>query len=100
MLVVGGGIIGMELGQVYAALGTQVSVVEMLPGLIPPADRDLVKPLHNTAAERFDEIMLNTQVTAFAESDDGLEVTIAKQRRPELFQDLRQNPARRWPGPQ
>ena len=76
MLVVGGGIIGMELGQVYAALGTQVSVVEMLPGLIPPADRDLVKPLHNTAAERFDEIMLNTQVTALAESDDGLAVQL------------------------
>lgn len=76
MLVVGGGIIGMELGQVYAALGSQVSVVEMLPGLIPPADRDLVKPLHNKAAERFDDIMLNTQVTALAESDDGLAVQL------------------------
>ena len=79
MLVVGGGIIGMELGQVYAALGTQVSVVEMLPGLIPPADRDLVKPLHNKAAERFDEIMLNTQVTALAESDDGLGLEVQLQ---------------------
>ena len=76
MLVVGGGIIGMELGQVYAALGTEVSVVEMLPGLIPPADRDLVKPLHNKAAERFDDIMLNTQVTALADRDDGLEVEL------------------------
>ena len=76
MLVVGGGIIGMELGQVYAALGTQVSVVEMLPGLIPPADRDLVKPLHNKATERFDEIMLSTQVTALAEGDDGLAVEL------------------------
>lgn len=74
MLVVGGGIIGMELGQVYAALGTRVSVVEMLPGLIPPADRDLVKPLHTKAAERFDDIMLNTQVTALAESEGGLAV--------------------------
>ena len=76
MLVVGGGIIGMELGQVYAALGTQVSVVEMLPGLIPPADRDLVKPLHAKAAERFDDIMLNTQVTALDERDDGLAVQL------------------------
>lgn len=76
MLVVGGGIIGMELGQVYAALGTQVSVVEMLPGLIPPADRDLVKPLHAKAAERFDDIMLNTQVTALDERDDSLAVQL------------------------
>lgn len=74
MLVVGGGIIGMELGQVYAALGTRVSVVEMLPGLIPPADRDLVKPLQNKVAERFDEVMLNTQVTRIEEGADGLVV--------------------------
>ena len=76
MLVVGGGIIGMELGQVYAALGTRVSVVEMLPGLIPPADRDLVKPLQSKAAEHFDEIMLNTQVTSVEESADGLIVQL------------------------
>lgn len=74
MLVIGGGIIGMELGQVYAALGTRVSVVEMLPGLIPPADRDLVKPLHDKAAERFAEIMLNTQVTQVVAGVNGLEV--------------------------
>ena len=72
MLVVGGGIIGMELGQAYAALGTKVSVVEMLPGLIPPADRDLVKPLQNKVAERFEEVMLNTQVTQLEEGPDGL----------------------------
>ena len=74
MLVVGGGIIGMELGQVYAALGTKVSVVEMLPGLIPPADRDLVKPLQNKVAEHFAEVMLNTQVTQLDEGPDGLTV--------------------------
>ena len=74
LLVVGGGIIGMELGQVYAAMGTRVSVVEMLPGLIPPADRDLVKPLHNKVAERFDEIMLDTQVTRIEDAADGLVV--------------------------
>ena len=74
MLVVGGGIIGMELGQAYAALGTKVSVVEMQPGLIPPADRDLVKPLQNKVAERFEEVMLNTQVTQLEEGPDGLTV--------------------------
>lgn len=74
MLVVGGGIIGMELGQAYAALGTKVSVVEMLPGLIPPADRDLVKPLQNKVAERFEEVMLNTQLTQLEEGPDGLTV--------------------------
>ena len=74
MLVVGGGIIGMELGQTYAALGTKVSVVEMLPGLIPPADRDLVKPLQNKVAERFEEVMLNTQLTQLEEGPDGLTV--------------------------
>jgi len=74
MLVVGGGIIGMELGQAYAALGTKVSVVEMLPGLIPPADRDLVKPLQNKVAERFEEVMLNTQVTQLEAGPDGLTV--------------------------
>ena len=74
MLVVGGGIIGMELGQAYAALGTKVSVVEMLPGLIPPADRDLVKPLQNKVVERFEEVMLNTQLTQLEEGPDGLTV--------------------------
>ena len=74
MLVVGGGIIGMELGQAYAALGTKVSVVEMLPGLIPPADRDLVQPLQNKVAERFEEVMLNTQLTQLEEGPDRLTV--------------------------
>lgn len=74
MLVVGGGIIGMELGQAYASLGTKVSVVEMLPGLIPPADRDLVKPLQNKVVERFEELMLNTQLTQLEEGPDGLTV--------------------------
>ncbi len=74
MLVVGGGIIGMELGQAYASLGTKVSVVEMLPGLIPPADRDLVKPLQNKVVERFEEVMLNTQLTQLEEGPDRLTV--------------------------
>ena len=75
MLVVGGGIIGMELGSVYAALGSKVSVVEMMPGIIPPADRDLVRPLQARLEERFESIMVSTRVTKVAEVEDGVHVT-------------------------
>ena len=68
LLVVGGGIIGLELGQVYAALGSEVSVVEMLDGLIPSADRDLVRVLSKRLEAQFDGIHLNTKVTAVTES--------------------------------
>jgi dihydrolipoamide dehydrogenase len=64
MLVIGGGYIGLELGTVYAALGTKVSVVEMLSGLLPGADRDLVLPLHKRMQKIFAAIMLNTTVKA------------------------------------
>jgi dihydrolipoamide dehydrogenase len=62
LLVVGGGYIGLELGTVYAALGSQVSVVEMLPGLLPGADRDLVRVLSRRLGDKFHSIMLNTTV--------------------------------------
>ena len=75
LLVVGGGIIGLELGQVYAALGSEVSVVEMLDGLIPSADRDLVRVLSKRLEAQFDGIHLNTKVTAVTESGDALDVT-------------------------
>jgi len=74
MLVVGGGYIGLELGTVYAALGSQVSVVEMTDGLLPGADRDLVKPLATRLNDKFSEIMLNTKVTQIRETDSGIEV--------------------------
>ena len=64
MLVVGGGYIGLELGSVYAALGTKVSVVEMTPGLLPGADRDLVKILAQRVEKIYDKIMLSTKVTS------------------------------------
>src|SRR5262249_44695890 len=67
LLVIGGGYIGLELGTVYAALGSKVSVVEMTPGLVPGADRDLVLPLHKRLERIFDSIMLNTTVTAVKE---------------------------------
>jgi len=60
LLVVGGGYIGLELGTVYAALGTQVEVVEMLDGLLPGADRDLVTPLAKRIEKVFHKVMLNT----------------------------------------
>jgi len=74
LLVVGGGYIGLELGTVYAALGSKVSVVEMLPGLLPGADRDLVLPLHKRLEKSFAAIMLNTTVAAVKEEASGLRV--------------------------
>ncbi len=75
LLVVGGGYIGLELGMVYAALGTRVSVVEMLPGLLPGADRDLVLPLHKRVEKIFDSILLNTTVASMKEEPTGIRVT-------------------------
>jgi dihydrolipoamide dehydrogenase len=74
MLVVGGGYIGLELGTVYAALGTKVSVVEMMPGLLPGADRDLVTPLHRRMEKIFSSIMLNTTVATIKEVNGGIQV--------------------------
>ena len=67
MLVIGGGYIGLELGSVYAALGTKVSVVEMTPGLLPGADRDLVRVLNQRAEKVFEKIYLSTRVTGMSE---------------------------------
>lgn len=74
LLVIGGGYIGLELGTVYAALGSKVSVVEMTPGLLPGADRDLVLPLHKRLEKIFDSILLNTTVTAVKEEGAGIRV--------------------------
>ena len=75
LLVVGGGYIGLELGTVYAALGSKVSVVEMTGGLLPGADRDLVAPLHKHMEKVFDAILLNTTVTGLKEESNGIRVT-------------------------
>jgi len=75
LLVIGGGYIGLELGTVYAALGSKVSVVEMLPGLLPGADRDLVLPLHKRMEKIFDAILLNTTVAGVKEESSGIRVT-------------------------
>lgn len=75
MLVVGGGYIGLEMGTVYSALGSKVSVVEMLDGLLPGADRDLVQPLHKRLEKSFENIMLKTSVASLKEEKDGIHVT-------------------------
>lgn len=78
MLVLGGGIIGMELGQVYQRFGAEVSVVEMMPQIIPGADKDIVAPLMTRVSDRFKEIMLQTRVTAVESEKAGLIVTFEK----------------------
>jgi dihydrolipoamide dehydrogenase len=75
LLVVGGGYIGLELGSVYAALGTRVTVVEMLSGLLPGADRDLVLPLHKRLEKAFEGILLNTTVKSLKEEKNGIRAT-------------------------
>ena len=75
LLVVGGGYIGLELGSVYATLGSKVSVVEMTPGLLPGADRDLVGVLEKRLKKLFAAIMLNTKVVKVAEDGAGIRVT-------------------------
>ena len=74
LLVVGGGYIGLELGTFYAALGTQVTVVEMLDGLLPGADRDLVTPLAKQVEKIFGKVMLNTKVAEMKEDKGGIHV--------------------------
>jgi dihydrolipoamide dehydrogenase len=74
MLVIGGGYIGLELGSVYAALGTKVSVVEMTPGLLPGADRDLVRILNQRAEKVFETIYLSTKVTSMKAAGGGITV--------------------------
>jgi dihydrolipoamide dehydrogenase len=75
LLVVGGGYIGLELGSVYCELGTKVSVVELTAGLLPGADRDLVKPLHARLEKKLAAIYLNTKVVSLADKGDSIEVT-------------------------
>ena len=75
LLVVGGGYIGLELGTVYAALGTKVTVVEMTGGLLPGADRDLVNILARRIESMSEAVLLNTKVVAMKEAKDGITVT-------------------------
>jgi len=76
LLVVGGGYIGLELGSVYAALGSRVTVAEMTPSLLPGADADLVKPLARRLAGRLEAVHLRTRVAEVEEVDGGVRVVL------------------------
>jgi len=81
LLIIGGGVIGLELGQVYAALGSNVSVVEFFNELLPGVDQDLVKPLYRKLKKQFNSIQLSSKVTKVKPNkDDSLDVTIENEK--------------------
>ncbi|WNC91112.1 dihydrolipoyl dehydrogenase [Paraburkholderia sp. FT54] len=82
MLVIGGGIIGLEMATVYATLGAQIDVVEMLDGLMAGADRDLVKVWEKYNSKRFANVMLKTKTTAAEAKDDGIYVSFEGEKAP------------------
>jgi dihydrolipoamide dehydrogenase len=86
LLVIGGGIIGLEMGTVYDALGSKVSVVEFMDGLITGCDRDLVRPLQKRMEKRFEAIMLSTKVTKIEAKKDGIHVSFEGEEAPKEAQ--------------
>lgn len=83
MLIIGGGIIGLEMATVYEALGAKVSVVELMPQLIPGADPDIVKPLAKRIEKRYEKIYLKTKVTKIEASKAGLKAHFEGEQAPE-----------------
>jgi dihydrolipoamide dehydrogenase len=83
MLIIGGGIIGLEMATVYDALGSKISVVELADGLIPGADRDLVRPLHKRIEKRYEAIYLKTKVSRIEAQKSGLKVHFEGKQAPE-----------------
>lgn len=83
MLIIGGGIIGLEMATVYAAIGSKISVVELMDQLIPGADIDLIKPLHRRIQKRYEAIYLKTKVTKIETKKTGLKVTFEGEKAPE-----------------
>jgi dihydrolipoamide dehydrogenase len=88
LLVIGGGIIGLELAAVFAALGSRLTVVELLPTLLTGADRDLVKPLERRIEKRYENIFLSTKVTSIEPLNEGVHVTFEGPKAPhsDVFQ--------------
>ena len=86
LLVIGGGIIGLEMGTVYDALGSKVSVVEFMDGLITGCDRDLVRPLQKRMDKRFEAIMLSTKVSKMEAKKDGIHVSFDGEEAPKEVQ--------------
>jgi dihydrolipoamide dehydrogenase len=78
LLVIGGGYVGLELGQVYAALGSEVTLVEMLDGLLPGVDRDLVQPLARRCERTFKSIRLSTRVGGLRDTGDAIEARLGE----------------------
>jgi dihydrolipoamide dehydrogenase len=83
LLVIGGGIIGLEMATVYEALGVKVSVVELMPGLMPGADPDLVKPLEKRLRARYEAILTGVKVTKVEALKEGIRVTFEGAKAPE-----------------
>lgn len=82
MLIIGGGIIGLEMATVYDALGAKISVVELADSLIPGADKDLVRPLHKRIEKRYEAIYLKTKVSKIDALPEGLQVTFEGEHAP------------------
>lgn len=91
LLVIGGGYIGLEMGTVYATLGSKVTVVEMMDGLLPGVDCDLVRELSKNIESMFDEVLLNTTVESLSEQKNGIKVTLKgkeKKRTQRVFEKV------------
>ena len=91
MLVIGGGIIGLEMATVYAALGSKITVVEMLPNIMTGADKDIVKPYLNRIKKRYEAILLDTGVVAVEATSKGMLVTFEGRNapdKPQLFDKI------------
>jgi dihydrolipoamide dehydrogenase len=84
LLVVGGGIIGLEMACVYAALGTEVSVVELMDSLMPGTDKDLLRPFLKVVKDRYDAIMTSTKVTGMRATVPGIEVAFEGDKAPSV----------------
>jgi dihydrolipoamide dehydrogenase len=83
LLVIGGGIIGLEMATVYDALGSKISVVELLDGLMPGADRDIIRPLHKRIEKRYEAIYLKTKVVMLEATQQGLKATFEGESAPQ-----------------
>ncbi|MCK4493113.1 MAG: dihydrolipoyl dehydrogenase [Methylococcales bacterium] len=85
LLIIGGGIIGLEMATVYAALGSKISIVEMQNQIIPGCDKDLVRPLMQKIKKHYDKILLSTAVEAIEATNDGLKVSFSGNNDDEVF---------------
>jgi dihydrolipoamide dehydrogenase len=101
LLVVGGGIIGLEMATVYDALGSQITVVELMDQLIPGTDKDLIRPLQKRISGRYESILLKTKVASIEAGDDGLRVSFEGENAPdpEMFDRVLLAVGRRPNGP-